>query len=289
MVEFDPAVQPEDSWDAPSSMLSFLEKHFNKALSEEERKAILKSFPKPSGDALEVPKLDLQLKEHLKAKGKDPHYGSEKTLYRLQELLLEASGSLACMWSQLLDKEAPPSGEDILLLLQRALVLLGNASHAISQERRKVAWAKVNPKLRSLASEDYYPRTGTSPPRQARNEPHSSPSPWPMCFPFPSSCYTTSYFTRFSSSGRPAWPLSPQLEGGHLSPLGALNSCGLPLGVILPTSTSLPSSLHFPVTTGDGAGVQAPREGGDLPCPGMQGTVCEQDLYGTVPAVQWST
>ena len=42
------------------------------------------------------------------------------------QIKLEVSGPLTCMWS-LLDKEAPPSGEDILLLLQRALVLLGNA------------------------------------------------------------------------------------------------------------------------------------------------------------------
>lgn len=45
---------------------------------------------------------------------------------------------------------------------ERALVLLGSALRAISQKRRKVALAKVNPKLRSLASEDYSKR-GTNP------------------------------------------------------------------------------------------------------------------------------
>ena len=39
--------------------------------------------------------------------------------------------------------------------MQRALVLLGSASHIISLERRKIAWARINPKLKSLASEEY--------------------------------------------------------------------------------------------------------------------------------------
>lgn len=158
LVEFDPAVQPEDSWEAPAVIKTFLDKHFNKSLSEEERKKILKDFPKPSCDAVQVPRLDDQLKEHLKTKGKDPHYGSEKTLYKLQESLLEVVGPLACLWGDLLNKDVKFSPESVLLLVQRALVLLGNASHAVSQERRKVAWAKVNPKLRSLATEDYSKR-----------------------------------------------------------------------------------------------------------------------------------
>ena len=34
-------------------------------------------------------------------------------------------------------------------------MLLGSASHSISIERRKLVWAKMNPKLRSLGSEEY--------------------------------------------------------------------------------------------------------------------------------------
>jgi hypothetical protein len=54
-----------------------------------------------------------------------------------------------------LNKEAKVSPENILLLIQRALVLLGSASHSISIERHKTVWAKMNPKLRSLGSEEY--------------------------------------------------------------------------------------------------------------------------------------
>ena len=95
------------------------------------------------------------MKEHLKGKGKDPHFDPEKTLFKLQEAVLEVAGPLTCLWADLLNKEVSISKEDTVLLGQRALVLLGNVSHQMTLERRKIAWAKINPKLKSLASEDY--------------------------------------------------------------------------------------------------------------------------------------
>ena len=155
LVEFDPCVEPKDSWQAPTSITSFLDKHFNKALSEEERSAIMKDFPKPVCKVLSAPKLDEQVKDQLKKKGKDPHFGSEKSLFKLQEQLLDVAGPLTCLWADLLNKEATVTAEDTLLLVQRALVLLGSASHNITVERRKIAWSRINPKLKSLATEDY--------------------------------------------------------------------------------------------------------------------------------------
>ena len=45
----------------------------------------MKDFPKPECGILIAPKLDEQVKEHLEMKGKDPHFGSEKSHYKLQE------------------------------------------------------------------------------------------------------------------------------------------------------------------------------------------------------------
>ena len=155
LIEFDPSVEPKDSWEPPNSMTSFLDKHFNRALSEEEKEAIMKDFPKPSCKVLSAPKLDEDVKDQLKRKGKDPHFGSEKSLFKIQEQLLDVAGPLTCLWADLLNKEASVTPEDTLLLIQRALVLLGNASHNITLERRKIAWSRLNPKLKSLATEDY--------------------------------------------------------------------------------------------------------------------------------------
>lgn len=158
LVEFDPSVNPKDSWEPPKPIASFLDKHFNRALTDSEREAIMKNFPKPVCEAMTVPKLDQEVKDQLKKKGKDPHFGAEKSLYKVQEQVLDVAGPLTCLWADLLNKEATISPEDMLLLLQRALVLLGSASHAISQERRKIAWSRINPQLKSLATEEYSKR-----------------------------------------------------------------------------------------------------------------------------------
>ena len=115
----------------------------------------MKDFPKPDVDAIVTPKLAGDAVEQLKSKGKNPHFGAEKALYNTQKQLLDVTGPLTCFWADLLNKEASVHPEDILLLTQRALVLLGSASHSINIERRKIVWAKMNPKLRSLGSEEY--------------------------------------------------------------------------------------------------------------------------------------
>lgn len=158
LVEFDPSVEPKDSWSPPQAMLSFLEKHFNQSLEDVEREAILKDFPKPLCKALLAPRLDDQVKEQLKRKGRDPSFGGEKSLFRIQDQLLDVAGPLTCLWADLLNKDAGVTPEDMLLLVQRALVLVGSVSHSITLERRKIAWSRINPKLKSLASEDYKER-----------------------------------------------------------------------------------------------------------------------------------
>ena len=55
--EFDPSIKPQGTWDALKQMLVFME-HFNRSLSNDEREAILKDFPKPNSLVLEAPHLD---------------------------------------------------------------------------------------------------------------------------------------------------------------------------------------------------------------------------------------
>jgi len=153
--EFDPAVEPQGMWDPPTAMASFLERHFNHSLSEKEKEAIMTDFPRPNCSVLQAPQLDDLVKEQLKKKGKDPQFGAERTLYKVQQQLLEVSGPLTCLWADLLNPDAEVSAEEVLALIQRALVLLGSASHGVSQERRKIACSRINPKLKALASEDF--------------------------------------------------------------------------------------------------------------------------------------
>ena len=105
-----------------------------------------------SVDAAVTPKLSGDTVEQLKSKGKNPHFGTVKALYHTQKQLLDVTGPLTYLWADLLNKVSP---EDVLLLIQRALVLLGSASHSMSIERCKLVWAKMNPKLWSRGSEEY--------------------------------------------------------------------------------------------------------------------------------------
>ena len=149
-VQFDPTVEDENAWDAGEIINSFIEKHFKRAMTMEEREAIMKDFPKPSCPALRTPKIDDDIKKQIKRAGKDPHFGVEKSLYKFQEQILEMAGPLTCLWADLLNQDATVKPEDVILLLQRVLVILGSASHNISQERRRVAWSRTNPATNSL-------------------------------------------------------------------------------------------------------------------------------------------
>lgn len=60
--------------------------------------------------------------EQLKSKGKDPYFGAERNLYKIQEQLLEVTGPLVSLWVELLQPDAELTKEEVVLQLQRALV-----------------------------------------------------------------------------------------------------------------------------------------------------------------------
>ena len=138
MLQLNPNVAAEENWVSSQSVATFLEKHFERCLSSEERETILKDFPKlspkPDCPVLEVLTLDEPVKDHLKRKGKDPHFGSEKTRYKLQGQVLDLAGPLTCLWADLLNADAKVRREDVLLLVQQIQVLLGSVSNSIIEE-----------------------------------------------------------------------------------------------------------------------------------------------------------
>ena len=135
-------------------MSEFLEKHFTRFPKPEEREAMLKDFPKPSSQALQVLKLDDQVKDHLKKKGINPHFGAEKSLYPIQSQVLDMASPLTCLWSDLLDTEVTIKREQIILLVQCALILLDSLSISITLERRRINRSKLNPVLKNAPVED---------------------------------------------------------------------------------------------------------------------------------------
>ena len=117
-------------------MLSFLEEHYNQDLPPKECQAILDDFPKPDCDVFQAPRLDSEVRDQLQKKSLDSKFGSKKTLFKLQEQLLEVTGPLTCLWHDLFRPDSRPSNDQIIHLLQRTLVLVGGKSQAINVERR---------------------------------------------------------------------------------------------------------------------------------------------------------
>ena len=66
---FDPTINDDNMWDAGEVINAFLEKHFNRVITPEEREAIMNDFPKPSCQALVAPKLDKDMKKQIKKVG----------------------------------------------------------------------------------------------------------------------------------------------------------------------------------------------------------------------------
>ena len=122
-------------------MLMFSEKHFLRCLSVE-----------PKCQALEAPKLDEQVNDCLEKIGKDPYFGSEDA-YKFQGQILDLAGPLTCLCADLLNSDIKIKKEDIILMVQRILVLVGSASDFISQKRKQILWSCLNPLIKDISME----------------------------------------------------------------------------------------------------------------------------------------
>jgi len=143
LVQFDPTVPDENVWEAGEIINSFIEKHFKHTITAEEKNAIMEDFPKLSCTALCTPKFDKDIKKQIRMVGRDPHFRVEKHLFKLQDQILDKAGPLTCLWMDLLDQDISMKPEEIILLLQRVLVLLGSASFNITRKRGVWLWVKL--------------------------------------------------------------------------------------------------------------------------------------------------
>ena len=73
VVQYDPTVKDSKKWNSGETINKFLEKHFAGTLEDEELDQIMEDFLIPDCPALCTPQV-----------GKDPHFGTEKALYNVQ-------------------------------------------------------------------------------------------------------------------------------------------------------------------------------------------------------------
>ena len=97
-----------------------------------------KAHPVPSTFAAKSPVVDKFVKDYLKSR----YPKQDGELMKLQSVMLKVCGPMTCMWSDLIEQnllenpDATISVHDMLEIIQRSLVLLGNANEMLSQMRR---------------------------------------------------------------------------------------------------------------------------------------------------------
>ena len=115
----------EFKYDVPDGVGLYLEKHFRKVLSKEERTAMLRRHPKPDTAVMAPPKLDPFI---LDFAPKKIDRARDAALARVQGSFLYAANPLANLWANLVEQcldgdpqAVVPVGE-ILDVIQRSLV-----------------------------------------------------------------------------------------------------------------------------------------------------------------------
>ena len=140
--DFDPEsldTEDENTFTAHNTITEYLEKHFRRTLTKTTRAAMHKAHPVPRTAVTKAPIVDQFVKDYLKSRFPKQE---DNDLGVLQSALLKVCGPMTCLWSDLIennlldDEAAVINVQDVMEIIQRSLVLLGNANELLSQIRR---------------------------------------------------------------------------------------------------------------------------------------------------------
>lgn len=119
---------------------------------------MLRKHPKPDTKVMVPPKLDQFITDFAPRK---VDKARDAALTKIQGNLLYAANPLANLWANLIqqgldgDQQAVIPVSDVLDVVQRSLVLLGNANNLLSERRRELALEAVHPSLKKYAKGDF--------------------------------------------------------------------------------------------------------------------------------------
>ncbi len=116
-------------------------------LSKPARKAIAHETPVPFHDDLRPKKVDSFIKKFLKRKGANFNPVMDRRQLNLAGCILDPIGPLSRLWQTALSAQSENTGIDpavVVEAVQRAISLIGNASHCTLVDRRKGLLANVS-------------------------------------------------------------------------------------------------------------------------------------------------
>ena len=140
--------------DVPEAIESSLQKYFQSNLETTARRSMAREDPLPDIPALRCPRADDVIADFM---GKDFPSKIDSQYRRMQTAVLASAAPAINLWINL-DQQQLTSGQgglvpvDVVLgVIQRSLVLVGNASNYISQMRRDIIIRKLEDRNRGLA------------------------------------------------------------------------------------------------------------------------------------------
>jgi hypothetical protein len=119
---------------------------------------MLRKYPKPDTKVMVPPKLDQFITDFAPTK---VDKARDAALMKIQGNLLYAVNPLANLWSHLIaqsldgDQQAVIPVTEVLDVVQRTLVLLGNANSLLSERRREIALDAVHSSLKKYAKGNF--------------------------------------------------------------------------------------------------------------------------------------
>ncbi|CAB4016219.1 Hypothetical predicted protein, partial [Paramuricea clavata] len=124
------------SWSPSDEFTKILEKHFRRKLTFDQVCDILEEQAVPSVDTLVAPTLDPSMLEYVAVQNKKFIQERDKEITVIQRAMLNATGPLGTLHDQLRQDNNLKS-EDLKLILEQTLCLLGSANTHLSVLRRK--------------------------------------------------------------------------------------------------------------------------------------------------------
>lgn len=138
----------------PKKISKYIEKYANSGISKNTRQEITKNCKTPNTKLLKSKETDRFVKKLFRKKFNQPMSNKkEKIIINTQNRILDATGPLAILWQEAEKVKKANKGidpNDVIGIVQRALVLIGNAHYVYMTDRRKTLLSKLVPECVDL-------------------------------------------------------------------------------------------------------------------------------------------
>jgi hypothetical protein len=146
---FNPSNLIDKGCKVPRKISNYIAKYANLGVSKKIRQEVTKNCSVPYNKRLQPKQTDRFIKKMFKKKFNQPLSDKkERTIINTQSRILDATGPLAILWNEaekLKKRDKGVDPVDVINIVQRALVLIGNAHFVYMSDRRKGLLSRILP------------------------------------------------------------------------------------------------------------------------------------------------